>query len=50
MFQNLMQAKSYKQFYGGFNMCVLKKKVIIGWGNNPSRNTPQTIPCLKHVM
>jgi len=24
--QSLMQAKTYKQIYGGFNMCVLEKK------------------------
>jgi hypothetical protein len=28
--QSLMQAKTYKQIYGGFNMCVLEKKK----GNN----------------
>jgi hypothetical protein len=50
MFQSLMQAKTYKQIYGGFNMCVLKKEVIIGCGNNPSLNTLQTIPCLTDVM
>ncbi len=51
MFQSLMQTKTYIFFNGGFNMCVLiNKKVIIGWGNNFSLNTPRTIPCLTHVM
>ncbi len=50
MSQSLMQEKTYKQIYGGVNICVLKKKVIIGWGDNPSPNSPQTIPYLTHVM